>query len=101
MNEEAKLFCEMYDNNKPSELEKEFPFNEMVFSDNMVDEESDGSGRWEDFVTTILKMDNRYFAFDWCRGKTEMQDNDFDNSEYYEVVPKTKTITVTEYVPKE
>lgn len=101
MNENAKLFCEMYDNNKRSELEKEFPFDEMVFSDNMVDEESDSSGRWEDFVTTVLKMGNRYFAFDWCRGKTEMQDNDFDNAEYYEVVPKTKTITVTEYVPKE
>ena len=26
MNEEAKLFCEMYDNNKPSELEEKFPF---------------------------------------------------------------------------
>ena len=101
MNEEAKLFCEMYDNNKRSELEEKFPFDEMVFSDNMVDEESDSSGRWEDYVTTVLKMDNRYFAFDWCRGKTEMQDNNFDDSEYYEVVPKTKTITVTEYVPKE
>ena len=101
MNEEAKLFCEMCDSHKRSELEEKFPFDEMVFSDNMVDEESDGSGRWEDYVTTVLKMDNRYFAFDWCRGKTEMQDNDFDSSEYYEVVPKTKTITVTEYVPKE
>lgn len=101
MDEDTKLFCEMYDTNKPSELEKEFPFDEMVFSNNVVDEESDGSGRWEDYVTTIFKMDNRYFAFDWCRGKTEMQDNDFDTSEYYEVVPKTKTITVTEYVPKE
>lgn len=101
MDKETKLFCEMYDNNKRSELEKEFPFDEMTCSDNVVDEESDGSGRWEDFVTTILKMGNRYFAFDWCRGKTEMQDDDFDSSEYYEVVPKTKTITVTEYVPKE
>lgn len=101
MNEEAKLFCEMYDNNKPSELEKEFPFNEMVFSDNMVDEESDGSGRWYDYVTTILKMGDRYFAFDWNRGKTEIQDDDFDDAEYYEVVPGTKTITITEYVPKE
>lgn len=101
MNEEAKLFCEMYDNNKPSELEEEFPFNEMTYSPDAVDEESDGSGRWEEYVTTILKMGDRYFAFDWQRGKTEMQDNDFDDSEYYEVVPKTKTITVTEYVPKE
>ena len=101
MNKEEKLFCKMYDDNKRSKLEKEFPFDEMVFSDNLVNEESDGSGRWYDYVTTILKMGDRYFAFDWCRGKTEMQDDDFDDSEYYEVVPKTKTITVTKYVPKE
>lgn len=101
MNKEEVLFCKMYDDNKRSELGKEFPFDEMVFSDNLVDEESDGSGRWYDYVTTVLKMNNRYFAFDWCRGKTEMQDDDFDDSEYYEVVPKTKTITVTKYAPKE
>ena len=46
-------------------------------------------------------MGDRYFAFDWNRGKTEIQDDDFDDAEYYEVVPKTKTITMTEYVPKE
>lgn len=90
----------MYDDNDP-ELAVKFPYEEMSFSSYEVDEQSNGSGRWYDYVTTILKMGDRYFAFDWCRGKTEMQDDDFDDSEYYEVVPKTKTITVTEYVPKE
>lgn len=100
MNKEEVLFCKMYDDNDP-ELAVKFPYEEMSFSSYEVDEQSNGSGRWYDYVTTILKMGDRYFAFDWCRGKTEMQDDDFDDSEYYEVVPKTKTITVTEYVPKE
>ena len=100
MNKEAKLFCEMYDDGD-SKLAVRFPYEEMSLGSYAVDEESDSSGRWYDYVTTILKMGDRYFAFDWNRGKTEMQDDDFDDAEYYEVVPKTKTITMTEYVPKE
>lgn len=100
MNNETRLFCKMYDDNDP-ELSERFPYREMSLRSYAVAEESDSAGRWYDYVTTILKMGNRYFAFDWCRGKTEMQDDDFYGSEYYEVVPKTKTITVTEYVPKE
>lgn len=100
MNKEAKLFCEMYDNGDPK-LAVRFPYEEMSLGSYVVDEESDSSGRWYDYVTTILKMGGRYFAFDWNRGKTEIQDDDFDDAEYYEVVPGTKTITITEYVPKE
>lgn len=100
MNKEEKLFCKMYDDND-HKLAVKFPYEEMCFSSCTVSEQSDDGGRWYDYVTTVLKMGDRYFAFDWCRGKTEMQDDDFDDSEYYEVVPKTKTITVTKYVPKE
>ena len=39
-------------------------------------------------------------AVEWNRGKTELQDDDFDDVEYYEVVPKEKTITVLEWVQK-
>lgn len=101
MNKSDELFCELYDTNNLSKLKKEFPFDEMIYNDNVIDEESSDSNRWHDFVTTVFKMENRYFAFDWLRGKTEIQDDDFDYTEYYEVVPKTKTITITEYVPKE
>ena len=101
MNKSDELFCELYDKNDLAKLKKEFPFDEMIYNDNVVDEESSDSNRWYDYVTTILKMGDRYFAFDWNRGKTEIQDDDFDDAEYYEVVPGTKTITITEYVPKE
>ena len=101
MNKSDELFCELYDKNDLAKLKKEFPFDKMICNNNVVDEETYGSSRHSYHVTTILKMGNRYFAFDWSRGKAEIQGNIFNYSEYYEVVPKTKTITITEYVPKE
>ena len=99
MNKEEVLFCKMYDDND-HKLAVKFPYEEMCFSSCTVSEQSDDGGRLYDYVTTILKMNNRYFAFDWSRGKTEMQDDDFSSSYYYEVVPKEHIVTITEYAPK-
>ena len=100
MNKEEVLFCKMYDDNDPK-LAKKYPFDEMRFRSYAVAEQSNDAGRWYAYVKTIIKMNNRYFAFDWCRGKTEMQDDDFFSSHYYEVEPKEHVVTVTDYVPKE
>lgn len=99
MNKEEVLFCKMYDDNDP-ELSKQYPYDKMRFRSYAVAEQCHDAGRWYERVTTIIKMNNRYFAFDWSRGKTEMQDDDSSSSYYYEVVPKEHIVTITEYVPK-
>jgi hypothetical protein len=63
-------------------------------------EEEGESSRWEQSMTTILKINDRYFAIDWERGLTEMQENYYDSQIAKEVIPVTKTITVTEWKEK-
>ena len=38
MNKSDELFCELYDKNDLAKLKKEFPFDEMIYNDNVVDE---------------------------------------------------------------
>ena len=67
--------------------------------DYFVTEEEGDNGRWEQPMTTILKINDRYFAIDWERGLTEMQENGYYSQVAQEVVPVTRTIT--EYKVKE
>jgi hypothetical protein len=96
----AKKFWDLFDSGDKDTLEKEYPFSFLVCTTGVVDEEVIGSSRWYDFVKSVLKLGDRYMAVEWNRGKTELQDDDFDDVEYYEVVPKEKTITVLEWVQK-
>lgn len=58
-------------------------------------------GRWTRSVTSIIVLNDRYFAVDWEQGLTELQENEFWNQPY-EVEKKTfqKTIIVTEWIKK-
>ena len=64
-----------------------------------IDRISNGKGRWEEYMTTIFKVSNRFFAIDWEQGLTECQEN-FYNEQPYEVIKKEKVVTVTEWVKK-
>ena len=89
-NEDAKRFWELFDKDA---LGEDFDAEDLVYSDDVADEKVVGGNRWQDVVCTIVKIGNRYLAIEWLRGKTEMQENDFDDCTIYEVVPYTKTVT--------
>lgn len=63
-----------------------------------VDEVSDGPGRWEEYVTTVIKVCGHLFAIDWERGLTESQE-DYFGSQPYEVEKKIKVVEVADYAP--
>lgn len=58
------------------------------------------SGRWTQYVETIVELCGRTFCIGWHRGLTECQENEYDHQpievrkHVYE-----KTITVTEWIP--
>ena len=58
--------------------------------------------RWIRTVTSIIELGDRYFSINWEEGFTEYQENMYYNQPI-EVEKKTypKTITVTEWIPKE
>jgi len=78
-------------------------------------EEIEGeSGRWDQNIQIIFKNDGNYYAFDYSRGLTEMQENTINTVEHYEVelyseshlddevevYPVEKVVTTSyEYVP--
>lgn len=39
-------------------------------------------GRWSRSMTTIISIDNDFWAIDWERGLTEYQDDEFDLQPY-------------------
>jgi hypothetical protein len=58
------------------------------------------SGRWEQYIESIVEYNGRYFSICWERGLTEYQEN-YYNSQPIEVTKfeTTETITVTKYIP--
>lgn len=57
--------------------------------------------RWTREMTTIFLYKDQFYAINWERGLTEYQENEFWDCCPYRVEKRTKTITVTEYVPVE
>lgn len=96
MNEEMKVFAE--------EIYKKIIAGVELSEDELrevrncfeVDEEVTDKNRWDEDVTTIVRLGDKYFAIDWRRGLTENQDDCIENQPY-EVLKRTKT--VTDWVP--
>jgi len=73
----------------------------LVWDFEEVSREYGDNRRWTRSVTSIIKIDDRFFCVNWENGLTECQENEFYDQPY-EVEKKTyeKTITVTEWVSK-
>lgn len=82
--------------NKHEKLE-EWEIENLVI-ENKVDEEVNDKGRWEEYMFTVVQLDDKYFGIDWNRGLTENQEDSFMDQPY-EVVKETvtKTIIVNEW----
>lgn len=67
---------------------------------NEVEEISHGSGRWNEWLESIVEVDGKFYSVEWSRGLTEMQDNEFpdDDDEVAEVFPYEKVTVVKEKV---
>lgn len=85
-------FLQRYDSGKTNFTEDEIMG--MTYGDlgNYVDEIDGERHRWYQEVETIFEVGGRLFAISWDRGLTEMQENDFDEAEVYEVERKAKVI---------
>ena len=59
--------------------------NEASDEYEFVEEIEGESGRWDQDIQVIFKSDNNYYAFDYSRGLTEMQENTINTVEHYEV----------------
>jgi hypothetical protein len=79
----------------------ESELSSLVWEFEEIEREYGDNRRWSRSVTSIVKINNRYFCIEWENGLTENQPNEFYDQPY-EVEKKTyeKTIMVTEWVSK-
>lgn len=85
-------FLQRYDTGKPNFTEDEI--KKMAYEEfgRYVDFVKGAQRRWVQEVETIFEVDGRLFAVGWDRGLTEMQENDFNCAEVYEVKRKERVI---------
>lgn len=76
-------------------------FKDLVF-DYEIDCQEGDCGRWTQSAKTIVNLCGRYFAIDWERGLTEMQEHEFYNQPYeVKKVEYEKVVKVTEWVKED
>lgn len=92
-------FLKRYDSGEPNFTEDEI--KKMAYEEfgNWVDTAEGRTHRWYRENETIFEVEGRLFAVNWNKGLTEQQEDDFDDSEVYEVERKEKIIFI--YVRKE
>lgn len=81
---------------KNNEILTEKEIQNLVLDFNHVEEIGGDQHRWQQEVSTIIEVDNKFFRIDWMRGLTEYQENDY-LEQPYEVIPKEKTITIKKW----
>lgn len=104
--EESDYYADHYEEvilNKIDSGEKlnKSEISDLVWEFEEVDRKYGDNRRWSRSVTSIVKVNNRFFCVEWENGLTENQENEF-YSQPYEVEKKTykKTITITEWIKK-
>lgn len=92
-------FLQRYDSGKPNFTKDEI--KKMAYEEfgNWVDTAQGKTYRLAQEIETIFEVNGRCFAVSWIKDLTEMQENDFDCAEVYEVERKEKVIFI--YVRKE
>ena len=92
-------FLKRYDSGEANFTKDEIEMMAYEEFGNWVDTAEGRTHRWYREVETIFEVEGRLFAVSWNEGLTEQQENDFDDSEVYEVESKEKIIFI--YVRKE
>lgn len=92
-------FLQRYNSGKPNFTKDEI--EKMAYGEfgNYVTTTEGKTHRRYQKVETIFEVEGRLFAVSWDRGLTEMQKNDFDGAEVYEVERKEKVIFI--YIRKD
>ena len=75
---------------------QQFLFGDYIGDYKEIDEESYGSGRWTESMSTIIRVGDDLWCVDWEHGLTEYQENEF-YKQPYRVEAVKKMIEVTEY----
>ena len=66
----------------------------------VIDEESHGSGRWMEYMTTYLKgPSGQHYAIDWNSGLTEYQENSYDEPRPRKVKRIERQVTIHDWIP--
>lgn len=74
---------------------------EMIFDCDKVEEHRGDCHRWTQSVTTIFKVEDRYFRIYWQRGLTEYQENEYYNQPEEVVLHEyEKVVHVKEWVSR-
>ena len=89
---EKEIISKILNNQPLTEQERKYCVWECIGE--YVDTIEKGSGRWMCYITTVFKIGEQYYAIDWERGLTEIQDNMYLNDPYpverhEEIVTKT------------
>ena len=68
----------------------------LLFSEEEIYEDADECGRWVQYMSTVVEIENKQYVIEWGRGLTDSVENEF-----YSIKPcrlEEKQITVTEIV---
>lgn len=85
-------FLQRYDSGKPNFTKDELELMAFELFGNWVDTAERKCYRLAQETETIFEVNGRIFAVSWLKDLTEMQENDFDDAEVYEVEKKEKVI---------
>ena len=89
-------FLQRYDSGKPNFTKDELELMAFELFGNWVDTAERKRYRLAQETETIFEVNGRIFAVSWLKDLTEMQENDFDDAEVYEVERKAKVIFIYE-----
>lgn len=70
-----------------------------VYECDVISTEYGENRRWNRFVRSIIKIEDKLFCIEWEEGLTEYQIDYFDDQPY-EVEEAEETIVVKKYIPK-
>lgn len=89
-------FLQRYDSGEPNFTKDELELMAFEMFGNWVDTAERKRHRLAQEIETIFEVNGRIFAVSWIKDLSEMQENDFDDAEVYEVERKAKVIFIYE-----
>ncbi|KKL91261.1 hypothetical protein LCGC14_1896430 [marine sediment metagenome] len=72
---------------------------DLVWEGEVVKTTEGENRRWSRTITSIVKIDSKYYEIHWDEGLTENNENYYPEQEAIEVKSVEKTIIVKEWIP--